>query len=237
MDTPIKGFRYAGNAGILLLLFIVVLSFYYLPELKQIPSGFHIPILALEFSTSLPEATQLFNHDRALIETYHVGHKLNMLVLLLYATLLICSHIGANHVRRNAIALFGIITALLGASADYAENKLLMQLTEALLDRGAAPDFWLLRLFVSIKFTCLTLSMICLMPFLWRQGRIGKLFCLATLPLPFFTLLTLIGYYSFSTALAANFFFSWLVLCAWLLSIRKGIIIKPFRFFKTEEVH
>lgn len=182
--------------------------------------GFYMSVLALEFSTTLSAAASLFNGDEALIHTYETAHTLDMLYLVAYGAFLGMANLGAWYLQRRALNLIGIIAAGVAASADFAENLQLMQLTQALLGSGSPPDFWLLRLFVSTKFLMVCVSLLCLLPMMWPQGWLGKSFSVATLLLAPSTLLTLLGYYHFSIPMIAFIMVAWISLQVWMVKMR-----------------
>ena len=185
--------------------------------------GFSLSIIALEFTPSLSEASALFNGDNTLIHTYQFGHTLDMAYLVAYGLFLAFANLSGWYLQRRALSLIGIIAAGIASSADFAENLQLMQLTQALLGSGSAPDFWLLRLFVSTKFLMICVSMLCLLPMMWQQAWLGKTFCLATLLLAPSTILTLTGQFQFSNAMSGLILLAWICLLLWMIKVRNGI--------------
>lgn len=223
MISATKGFRITAAAGFTVILLAIILSFFYPANVDNTPQGFSAPIIALEFSTSLSDASQLFADDTRLINRFHTGHQLDMLFLVSYGAFLAFANLSSWYTQRRAISLIGIIAAGIAASADVAENLQLMQLTGALLGTGSAPDFWLLRLFTSTKFLMICASMLCLIPLLWERGLLGRLYTACTLLLTPATLLTLTGYYEFSSAMALLTVIAWVCILIWVLKVRNGV--------------
>ena len=223
MLTANKGFRITAIVGLAALILGILVSIYYPPLPGAADAGFSFSILALEFTPSLSAATALFRGDSALIFTYQTGHTLDMIYLLAYGAFLAMANLSAWYLQRRAISLIGIIAAGIASSADFAENLHLMQLTEALLGSGSAPDFWLLRLFVSTKFLMINVSLLCLLPMMWQRGWYGKVFSLSTLLLAPATIMTLTGHFQFSNATAGLILVAWTTLLVWLIKIRHGV--------------
>ncbi|RLU00257.1 hypothetical protein [Ketobacter sp.] len=217
-----QGFRITAAVGLLVLALGILVSFYYPPLPGAADAGFSLSIIALEFTTSLASSTALFNGNSTLIYTYQTGHLLDMFYLAAYGAFLGLANLSAWYCQRRALSLIGIIAAGIAASADFAENLQLMQLTQGLLGNGSAPDFWLLRLFVTTKFLMITVSLLCLLPLMWHRGRLGKAFCLSTLLLVPSTLLTLLGYFAFSSAMCGLIMVAWLCLLIWMVRQRNS---------------
>jgi len=223
MFSATKGFRFTGAAGLIVILLGILLSFFYPAGAGNIPPEFSASIIALEFSSSFSDASLLFDDDTALIQRFHTGHQLDMLFLMAYSAFLAFANLGGWYAQRRTLSLIGIIAAGIAASADCAENLQLMQITDALLGSASAPDFWLMRLYVSTKFLMISISMLCLIPLLWNQGFLGKTFCAATLLLAPATLMTLSGYFLFSSAMTLMTAVAWLCLLLWALKVRNGL--------------
>lgn len=209
--------------GLIAMALGILITFYYPPLPGTVDAGFSLSIIALEFTPSLSEASALFNGDNTLIHTYQTGHSLDMAYLITYGLFLAFANLSAWYLQRRALSLIGIIAAGIASSADFAENLQLMQLTQALLGSGSAPDFWLLRLFVSTKFLMICVSMLCLLPMMWQRAWLGKTFCLATLLLAPSTLLTLTGNFQFSNAMSGFILLAWICLLVWMIKVRNGI--------------
>jgi hypothetical protein len=222
MDSATKGFRYASAAGFVVILISVVISFFYQPSVPNLPPEFDTPILALEFASSLSDASHLFGDDAKLIRKFQVGHQLDMVFLIAYGAFLWFANLAAWRVQRKTLSLIGMICAIIAASADAAENTQLMQLTDTLLGTSSAPDFWLLRLFASTKFLFISASMLCLIPMLWQQGFIGRLYSGASLLLPAATVLTVSGQFQFATPMIIITVLAWSCLLVCLLQSRHG---------------
>ena len=238
-------FRMAGIAGALVVALALVMSFFYPQSLPNLPAGFSSPILALEFAGSLTEVRTLFGDDSELIRRFHIGHYLDMAFLCAYGAFLSLANIGAWQQRGRFISIIGAIAAVIASLADFAENILLMQLTSALLSVAAAPNFVLLKFFVSFKFLAIAFSMACLVPALWPQAivektaektarktvgitlgekvgnTVGTIYGVATVLAFIATLLTVIGYYGVSTAMSIATVVAWLALWVYLL-LSKG---------------
>ncbi len=201
----------------------ILVTFYYPPLPGAMVEGFSLSIIALEFAPSLSTASALFNGDTSLIHTYQTGHQLDMAYLLSYGAFLALANLTAWHLQQRGLSLIGVIAAGIASSADFAENLQLMQLTQALLGSGSAPDFWLLRMFVSTKFLMITVSLLCLLPIMWQRQWLGKIFCAATLLAAPATLLTLSGYYHFSGAMGGLIMVAWICLLIWVIKARNGV--------------
>lgn len=223
MESALKGFRCAGVAGVLIILSSFLVSHYYPMEAATSHSDLRapIPIIALEFSASLPQAASLLGEDSQLIRTFDIGHHLDLVFALIYAAFLGFANVGAWHSERRSTNVFGMISAAFACTADWAENWLLLQLTDALLGVGAAPDFWLLRLFASTKFLCISISMLCLCPYLWNKGALARAYCLAAFALPLATFLTVLGMMSFSNLMVLLTSVAWLLLLIIVLRARR----------------
>ena len=229
MENEISIFRMAGIAGALVGALALVMSFFYPLSLPNLPVGFSSPILALEFAGSLTEVRTQFGDDSELIRRFHIGHYLDMAFLCAYGAFLSLANIGAWQQRGRFISIIGAIAAVIASLADFAENILLMQLTSALLSVAAAPNFVLLKFFVSFKFLAIAFSMACLVPALWPQAHVeirvgekvgkiaGKVFGVATVLAFITTLLTVVGYYGASTTMVMATAVAWLALWVYLL--------------------
>ncbi|MGB3622878.1 hypothetical protein FT643_02565 [Ketobacter sp. MCCC 1A13808] len=207
-----KEFRYSGAAGILIILLSIVIALFYRFDVANPSTEFRIPVLALEFAGSLSQASTLLGTDPAMIRNYDIGHHLDLVFALVYSAFLLFANMGAWSSERNALNLVGIICAAVACSADWAENWQLLQLTDALLGVGAAPDFWLLRLFASTKFLFISISMLCLCPYLWSKGALAKAYCVASCVLPAVTLCTLLGLFRLSGIMILLTSIAWLAL-------------------------
>lgn len=207
----------------MVILLAVIMSYFYPAHAGAMKAGFSHPIIALEFASSFSDANLLFADDTALIQRFQIGHQLDMLFLVAYGAFLACANLGAWYCKKGGLSLIGIIAAGVAASSDCAENLQLMQLTEALLGQGGAPDFWLLRLFVSTKFLMISISMLCLVPLMWNRGWLGGIFASATVLLAPATLLTLSGYFIFSSAMTSLTVLAWICLLLWALKMRNGL--------------
>lgn len=195
----------------------IAMSFFYVPSLEGTPEVFSSPILALEFSNSLPEAQALFGGRDDIVRKFHIGHYLDMAFLLAYSAFLYFANFGAWQRKKSSIFLVGSGCAIVAGCADFTENLQLMQLSHALLEGSAAPDFHLLRLCVTVKFTAICLAMLCLVPALWQQNILGKVFTIATVSLAVATVLTLAGRHSASSAMMLLTVIGWGSLWIYLL--------------------
>lgn len=223
MDFSTKGLRAAAGCGFLVVLLALALTFFYPPSLNTLPAGFFTPILALEFTTSLKEARDLFAGDQALIAQMQQGHWLDMLFLLAYGAFLILSNAVLWQYHRHWSALVGMVAAAVAALADMLENTRLLQLGEALLKGEPAPDFVLLRLYVGIKFLAISIAMLCLGRTLVRYDMLGKLFAVISLALVPVTMLALEGNPPLIEAMGLMTAAGWLLLLTWLLRVRNGL--------------
>ncbi|TNC88335.1 MAG: hypothetical protein CSH49_11975 [Alcanivorax sp.] len=223
MYLATNGFRLTGATGLAVILLGIVISFFYPSLPGQLPEGFSLSIIALEFSSTLANASSLFEGNLALVHRYQTGHSIDMLYLITYGAFLGFANLSGWYTQRRALSLIGIISAGIAASADFAENLQLMQLTQALLGNGSAPDFWLLRLFVSTKFLMISVSLLCLVPLLWNRGWLGRIFCTSTLLLAPCTLLTLLGNFEFSSPMTGLIMLAWICLLLWALKVRNGL--------------
>ncbi len=160
--------------------------------------------------------------DPALIRNYDIGHRLDLAFALVYSAFLLFAHMGAWKNERNNLNLIGMICAAVACTADWAENWQLLQLTDALLGLGAAPDFWLLRLFASTKFLFIAISMLCLCPYLWSKGFLAKSYCMTTFALTLATCCTLIGLFRFSGLIVLLTSFAWIALLGFVLRAARG---------------
>jgi len=223
MYLATNGFRITGAAGLATVLIGIVISFFYPPLPGALPEGFSLSVIALEFTSSLSSASALFQGDLAMIHRYQTGHSIDMMYLVAYGAFLGFANLSGWYVRRRALSLIGIIAAGIASSADFAENLHLMQLTQALQGSGSAPDFWLLRLFVSTKFLMISVSLLCLVPLLWNRGWLGRGFCASSILIAPCTLLTLSGFFQFSNAMAGSILVAWVCLLVWVLKVRNGL--------------
>jgi hypothetical protein len=221
MPSAITSLRFAAAAGALVIVLSIVMSFFYVPSLDGTPAHFNSPILALEFSNSLADAQALFDGREDIVRKFHIGHYLDMAFLLAYSAFLCFANIGAWQRKKCSISLLGSGCAIVAGCADLAENLQLMQLGHALLEGSAAPDFHVLRLFVTVKFSAICLAMLCLVPALWREHTIGKVFTVATVGLASATVLTLAGRHSASSAMMLLTIIAWGALWIWLLMALK----------------
>ncbi len=218
-----KSFRNAVIAGGFVILLGVIMTFFYVSSVEGIPQGFQSPILALEFISSQSAAETFFNGNTDLIGKFHIGHYLDMAFLLAYGLLLGFANLGAWQLRDRSLNLMGILAAISAGTADLLENLLLIQLTGTLLYQEPAPNFILLRFFVSIKFVAIAISMLCLVPLLWQQRALGKIYGIATALVVVSTALTLSGYYPASTAMMLVTAIAWLALCLWLFKTSRQL--------------
>lgn len=209
MRPAIKSYRLAAVAGALVIVLSIAMSFFYAPSLDSTPAPFSSPILALEFSNSLAEAQALFAGRDDIVRKFHIGHYLDMGFLLAYSALLYFANIGAWQRKKRGIFLLGSGCAIVAGCADFAENLQLMQLSHALLEGTAPPDFHVLRLLVTIKFSAICLAMLCLVPALWREHLLGKVFTIATVLLSGATVMTVIGKHSASSAMMLMTVIAW----------------------------
>ena len=221
MSPAMKNFSLSATAGAAVIALAITMSFFYLPSLEGTPAPFSSPILALEFSSSVAEAQALFGEREDIVRKFHIGHYLDMAFLLAYTAFLCFANVGAWQQNRRNIFLFGSGFALVAGAADFAENLLLMQLNHSLLAGTAAPDFQLLRLCVTLKFSAICLAMLCLAPALWRQRMSGKVFTIATVLMAGATALTLAGSYGSSSAMMLLTVIAWGALLLWLLVVLK----------------
>ena len=223
MDSATYRFRAAALAGIAVITLTVVMAFFYPTHLDTMPAGYSTPILAIEMVPSLAAAQTLFAGNEALVHQVQWGHYLDMLFLLAYGALLLLSHWGFWLLQRRWLNVLGIAVILIAISADASENLNLMQLGDALLGQSAPPDFWLLRGFVCTKFLGIGISMLCLCPGLWYQGKLGKAFTLCTLLLAPVTLGAVLDIPVLVEAMGKLIALAWLLLFLWLIRARYGV--------------
>jgi len=72
MDSAIKGFRYSSAAGILIILLSLLIALFYRVDVGNPAAELRVPIVALEFSGSLSQASYLLGEDPALIRNYDI---------------------------------------------------------------------------------------------------------------------------------------------------------------------
>lgn len=233
MYLATNGFRLTGVSGLATALIGIVISFFYPPLPGELPEGFSLSVIALEFTSSLSNARALFEGELAMIHRYQTGHNIDMIYLVAYGAFLGFANLSGWYAQRRALSLIGIIAAGIASSADFAENLHLMQLSQTLLGSGSAPDFWLLRLFVSTKFLMISVSLLCLVPLLWNRGWLGRIFCASSALIAPCTLLTLTGFFQFSSPMTGLILVAWVSLLLWVLKVRNGLTDTTDRHTET----
>jgi hypothetical protein len=215
-------FLVATIAGGALLLLSIAMTRAYPSTVPNLPPEFTSAVLALEFSGSLAEVDALFDGDRGTIMQFHRGHYVDMVYLGVYTVFLAGANLAYWRLQGRLSGLLGMLAAVGAGIADCAENLLLMQVTDALLHQAAAPSFLLLRVLVSSKFVLIGIAMLSLVPSLWRQHSLGKIYSLATAAMIAATTLTLAGYYVASSAMMLATAVAWLALWLVVLQCYKG---------------
>ena len=175
MDNVIirKTFRYAGMAGLLLIITNAFLFLILPMKSGPMPDGFRMPLVAFEFLKTESETEIMFydsgTEERGkLINAMDTANKVDFFFMACYTTFLVLYAAALFMESRNKIYYAGIFLALLVCVADLMENLQMLSITSKLGYGGYSHELWRLNQYTWMKWGCLSVNMLLLS---WQQFR------------------------------------------------------------------
>lgn len=158
-------------------------------EGHRLAPGFHTPIIAFEFARSAADIEGVFGPGLAdqrapLLDAMDLGNRIDFLFLLAYGDflLLVCLAVASESAGALRVAArIGALCSVVAEVCDALENVQLLAITASLRE-GTDYGEPLARLgvFTWGKWGGLLIAFSCLVPWLWRAGRWGRVVALGT---------------------------------------------------------
>lgn len=147
---------------------------------QGLPSGFKIPVIALEFSTSPEDIATLFGSEKtversSLAVKFDKGSYLDFAYMAMYSLFLCMVAYGLHTRTHETYYLAPLLLSPIILCADFCENLQLFRITANIDSVHFGDAFTLLQICTWIKWGALALYFVLISRYLFKRNILGKI--------------------------------------------------------------